>query len=403
MMLNFARLMRWAGLLAAVMAGLSMPAQAADLPIFDAHIHYSHDAWQVVPPREAVALLRKAGLRKAMVSSSSDEGTQLLVAEAPDLIVPSLRPYRSRGEIGTWVRDESVIRHLESRLSKFQYAAIGEFHVYGADADLPVMRRLVELAKQYRLLMHLHGDADAVERVFKQDPQARILWAHAGFAAPDEVRATLRRHRMLWADLAFRSDPGSGSTVNPAWRAAFEEFPDRFMLGTDTFSPERWWYVTEHAAWARAWLADLPTPLAERIAYRNAEAMLSTRPVAQSQAYPGTCPTVLGSKIGRLLQGDGLDIAWRAVPASIAVGKPFSIEFEVCPRGASSPIERLSVDAWMPDHRHGMNYRPTLTGQAPSVIRADGLVFHMPGRWQLVFEAAIAGRTLRLTEDVTVR
>jgi hypothetical protein len=356
-----------------------------------------------VPPREAVALLRKAGLRKAMVSSSSDEGTQLLVAEAPDLIVASLRPYRTRAEIGTWVRDESVIRHLESRLSKFQYAAIGEFHVYGADADLPVMRRLVELARQYGLLLHLHGDADALERVFKQDPKARILWAHSGFAAPDEVRATLRRHRMLWADLAFRSDPGSGNTVNPAWRAAFEEFPDRFMLGTDTFSPERWWYVTEHAAWARAWLADLPAPLAERIAYRNAEAMLLTRPVAQSQAYPGICPTVLSTKIGRLLQGDGLDIAWRAMPAPIAVGKPFAIEFEVCPRGASSPIERVSIDAWMPEHRHGMNYRPNLTGQAPGVIRADGLVFHMPGHWQLVFEVAIAGRTLRLTEDVTVR
>jgi len=27
----------------------------------------------------------------------------------------------------------------------------------------------------------------------------------------------------------------------------------------------------------------------------------------------------------------------------------------------------------------------------------------MPGRWQVVFEVAIAGRTLRLTEDVTVR
>jgi hypothetical protein len=85
------------------------------------------------------------------------------------------------------------------------------------------------------------------------------------------------------------------------------------------------------------------------------------------------------------------------------VGKPFSVDFEVCPRGASSSIERVSIDAWMPDHRHGMNYRPTLSGQAPGVIRADGLVFHMPGRWQVVFEVAIAGRTLRLTEDVTVR
>jgi hypothetical protein len=46
------------------------------LPIFDAHLHYSHDAWERLPPKDAVALLRQAGLKRAMVSSSSDEGTQ---------------------------------------------------------------------------------------------------------------------------------------------------------------------------------------------------------------------------------------------------------------------------------------------------------------------------------------
>jgi len=266
--------------LATAIAGLlAMPggAAAADLPIFDAHVHYSHDAWTTLPPKEAVALLRRAGLKRVMVSSSSDEGTQKLFAEAPDLIVPSLRPYRTRGEIGTWVRDETVIPHLESRLAKHRYVAIGEFHVYGADADLPVMRRVVELARRDGLLLHLHGDADAVERVFRQDPGARILWAHAGFASPADVRATLRRHPMLWADLAFRSDPATDGRVAAEWRDAFTEFPARFMLGTDTFSPERWWYVPEHAAWARRWLADLPAGLAEGIAWRNAEAMLAAR------------------------------------------------------------------------------------------------------------------------------
>lgn len=265
---------------AAVPAGLvpmQARAQAADLPIFDAHIHYSHDAWSVVPPREAVALLRRAGVRRALVSSSNDDGTQKLVAEAPDLIVPSLRPYRTRAEVSTWVRDATVVAHLEQRLARFRYAAIGEFHVFGADADLPVMRRVVELAKRHGLLLHLHGDADAVERVFRQDPDARVLWAHAGFANPAEVRAVLRRHRMLWADLAFRNDPGDGRRVDPGWREAFVEFPDRFMVGTDTFTPERWHYVPEHAAWARGWLSDLPRDLAERIAWRNAEAMLASR------------------------------------------------------------------------------------------------------------------------------
>jgi hypothetical protein len=253
-------------------------ALGAELPIFDAHIHYSHDAWDVLSPTEAVVVLRKAGVRGALVSSSDDEGTQKLLAAAPDLIVPELRPYRRRGDVGSWIRDESVIPYLEARLARYRYVAIGEFHVYGEDAERPVMRRVVELAKQHGLLLHLHGDADAVERVFGQDPGARILWAHSGFESPARVREMMRKYRSLWADLAFRSDQASGDKVSPEWRAAFVEFPDRFMVGTDTFTPERWHYVPEHAKFSRAWLADLPADLAERIAYRNAEAMLGRNP-----------------------------------------------------------------------------------------------------------------------------
>ena len=272
-----------AGLLAAILTltgtlPLIGPAAAADarMPIFDAHVHYSHDAWDRTPPKEAIAILRKAGLKRAMVSSSSDDGTQKLYAEAPDLVVPSLRPYRKRGELSTWMRDESVIPHLEDRLRRFRYAAIGEFHVYGADADLPVVRRMVLLAKQHKLWLHLHGDSDAVDRVFLQDPEARILWAHSGFDRPEAVRAMLKKHRRLYADLAFRNDHATNGKVDPAWREAFMEFPDRFLVGTDTFTPERWHYIVEHADWSRAWLADLPKEVAERIGWRNGETLFTS-------------------------------------------------------------------------------------------------------------------------------
>jgi hypothetical protein len=252
---------------------IALNTSAATLPIFDSHLHYSHDAWAQLPPKAAIAILRKAGLKAAMVSSSSDDGTQMLVAEAPDLVIPVLRPYRQRGELSTWVRDPSIITHLESRLKANRYVAIGEYHVYGADADLPVMRRVVELARENKLYLHSHSDADAIERQFRQDPNARILWAHSGFDAPDKVREMLRKHKNLWCDLAFRSDHASNGKVDPAWRAAFMEFPDRFMVGTDTFTPERWHFVVEHANWSRQWLADLPTDVAERIAYKNGEAL----------------------------------------------------------------------------------------------------------------------------------
>jgi hypothetical protein len=264
------------GLGLGAMLSIAVAAGAAELPIFDAHLHYSHDALDVLPTEQALALLRKAGVRKGMVSSSDDEGTQRLYRAAPELIVPELRPYRLRSDIGTWVRDEGIVRYVEERLRKHKYVAIGEFHLFGADADLPVPRRMVELAKQYGLLLHAHSDADAIERLFAQDPDAYILWAHAGFERPERVRELLRKHRRLWADLAFRTDHGSGGKPPPEWREAFLEFPDRFMVGTDTYVAERWHYVPEHAEWSRRWLSDLPPDVAERIAYRNGEAMIAT-------------------------------------------------------------------------------------------------------------------------------
>ena len=260
--------------LALLLSPLAAP--AAELPVFDAHLHYSHDAWESVPPADAVAILKKAGVRRALVSSSGDDGQQRLKALAPELFVLELRPYRARGTIGTWFRDDTVPAYLEERLQKFRYAGIGEFHLYGADADLPVPRRMVALAKQHGLHLHAHSDADAVELLFRQWPQARILWAHSGFDRPERVAEMLRKHRNLWADLAFRTDHASGGKVDPAWRAVFLQFPDRFMVGSDTFTPERWHYIPEHADWSRRWLSDLPRDVAERIAWKNAESLFSS-------------------------------------------------------------------------------------------------------------------------------
>jgi hypothetical protein len=259
------------GVATVAVLALGVDCAAADLPIFDAHIHYSHDSRDVLPPKTAVELLRKSGVRRALVSSSNDDGTQALVAEAPDLIIPELRPYRVRGDLSTWARDESILAYVEDRLKRHRYVAIGEFHVFGADMDLPVPRRMVQLARERRMFIHIHSDADAVERVFRQDPAARVLWAHAGFDSPERVRQMLLKHKNLWCDLAYRTDHAPEGKLNPEWRKVFLELPDRFMVGTDTPSPQRWYFIEEHARLARLWLSELPRDVAERIAYRNGE------------------------------------------------------------------------------------------------------------------------------------
>jgi len=246
-------------------------AHAAELPIFDAHIHYSHTTWDAVPPEEAIALLRRAGVRRALVSSSDDDGTQKLFAEAPELVIPELRPYRTVEDMATWTRDQGVITYVEERLGRHRYVAIGEFHLHGDDADRPVVRRMVDVARKHGLFLHVHSGADSIERLFRYDPIARILWAHAGFEPPETVQDMLRRHANLWCELSFREDHAPGGKLDPRWQALFLEFPDRFMIGTDTYVADRWPYVIEHARLARQWLPTLPQDVAEKIAYRNGE------------------------------------------------------------------------------------------------------------------------------------
>jgi hypothetical protein len=244
------------------------------LPLVDAHIHYSHDAWQRTPPTEAVGLLREAGLQRAFVSSSSDQGTQKLYKIAPDLIVPVLRPYRKRGELSSWMHDDTVPQMLGQLLKQNYYAGIGEFHAFGSDIDLPVLQQVIGLAKKHKIFLHAHSDADAISRIFARDPDALVVWAHSGFEPPAKIAPMLEKYPNLWSDLAFRYEHESNGMVDDRWLALFERFPDRFLLGTDTYTPERWYYVIEHADWSRTWLTTVPQMLAEKIAFGNAETLL---------------------------------------------------------------------------------------------------------------------------------
>src|SRR5947199_8232786 len=72
---------------------------AAQYPVFDAHIHYSRPDWDAYPPERALALLARAGVRRAIVSSTPDDGTLKLYERAPTVVVPFLRPYRTREDM----------------------------------------------------------------------------------------------------------------------------------------------------------------------------------------------------------------------------------------------------------------------------------------------------------------
>ncbi|HKK05101.1 MAG TPA: amidohydrolase family protein [Gammaproteobacteria bacterium] len=259
---------------AAIGALVLSNATAAQLPVFDVHIHYNQDMWESIPPERAAQRLRAAGIVRAMVSSTSDEGTQKLYRADPKLIVPALGPYRKRIDRYRWIHDESVIPYLKRRLAGHRYAAIGEFHIRDEQTDLPVVRAVVQLARKHHLLMHVHSDAGAIERIFDQYPEARILWAHAGFEPADKVRQTMARHKNLWADLSIRWEIFEDGRFKPGWKALLTDYSDRFMLGVDTYKPMRWVMIKETIDWYESMFAELPPEAAQRIRYDNAERVI---------------------------------------------------------------------------------------------------------------------------------
>lgn len=247
------------------------------LPLFDAHIHYSEDVWEAIPPRDAIGRLRGAGITRALVSSSGDEGTRMLYQADPELVIPALRPYRRRGTLSTWMHDETVVPYLRERLARYRYVAIGELHLEGEEADLPVVRDVIRLARQHGLMLHVHSDADAIERIFRQDPEASILWAHAGFEPPGIVRRLMERHPELWADLSFRQEIFNHGRFFPGWEGLLIDHADRFLLGVDTYTPQRWLQIASVTGWQRALLDALPPAAARRIAYENGDRVIGRR------------------------------------------------------------------------------------------------------------------------------
>ena len=70
---------------------------------------------------------------------------------------------------------------------------------------------------------------------------------------------------------------GSGK-LTAEWRGLFERYPDRFLLGSDTWVPERWASYGDIIAGYRAWLGQLSPKIAAQIASGNAKALFAASP-----------------------------------------------------------------------------------------------------------------------------
>jgi predicted TIM-barrel fold metal-dependent hydrolase len=142
-----------------------------------------------------------------------------------------------------------------------------------APPDHPLFLLLADIAAQYDVPINLHMEAVtramplpqnlksspnppqlhenifAFERLLAHNPRAKIIWAHLGSdgtgdRTPDLCRRLLREHSNLYMEIKL--DPKAqgknflmaDGKLKPEWLKLFEDFPDRFIIGSDQHYPE---------------------------------------------------------------------------------------------------------------------------------------------------------------------
>ena len=253
-------------------------------PLFDAHLHYNEEAFTPYPIADAFARMQRSGVRAIIANSRPNDGTRQLAdaaaqaAAAGVTVVPFVRLYRNRDDYTGWFKDESihemVLQELERGTTAGPYRGLGEFHLYdSANANGPVARKLMQLAKQRNLVVLAHVDDAAVDLLMAHAPGTRLIWAHTGIGGASVARVgeLLRRYPSLFGELSYRPGlTGADGLLSAEWAALFAENPQRFMIGSDTWVNARWSDYEPLMAQYRHWLGAVPAATAQRIAWGNA-------------------------------------------------------------------------------------------------------------------------------------
>ncbi|MCX7010024.1 MAG: prolyl oligopeptidase family serine peptidase [Kiritimatiellaeota bacterium] len=190
---------------------------------------------------------------------------------------------------------------------------------FGVEADHPLLLVLADVSAHYGVPIDVHFDLiaedhpgpehvrpelvksfpnlfrnklPAFERLLAHNPQAKICWQHAGsdwygYWTVDLSRRLLQQHPNLYMALGFgrkcvqeNAPLSDDQQLRPEWLRLFREFPDRFVIGSDSFihpNDQVGGRMTPPLFWTRRFLNVLPPDLAPKIACENAIALFKLK------------------------------------------------------------------------------------------------------------------------------
>lgn len=239
--------------------------------IYDGHIHYDQDVWDILLPHDAIQMLINENIKRALVSATPTEGAEMLYRENPEVVIPMLRPYKSWRHRYLWFKDPALKAYILDHLARVPYRGLGEFHVFGQDANSQPVEDMIELARERKLVLHPHTNLEGMHIILTKARDIPVLWAHGGFDVPIGVLGEmLEEYDDLYIELSLREGMlDSMDRLTPEWKAFLMKYRTRFLVGMDTYKPSRWADLPEIVAETRHWLDQLPEDVAENIARNN--------------------------------------------------------------------------------------------------------------------------------------
>jgi hypothetical protein len=268
-------------------------------PMFDVHVHYKWDQAEITSPQQALNILDKAGIQKAVVIGRPANMALQLQQLAPERIIPIYGPYSTDNEKLTWQFRTELIDEVSNGLSSGLYRGIGELHFIGGMTTQwkksKVFIALLKLARQYNVPLLVHTEYSSIKptlSICQENSKNRFLLAHAGAViTPNQVEQILQACPNVVMDLAAR-DPwryinnpitDQKGQLLPDWHLLILRYANRFMLGSDPVWPvgkgsswdepdSGWLELERFTTFHRQWLSFLPTKVAKMILWENAQA-----------------------------------------------------------------------------------------------------------------------------------
>lgn len=258
----------------ALLVYVAWPVPTPQPPIFDVQLHYNDDTWRYFSTDEVRKGLKRHNIIGALVTSYPNENTDRLSSADRHFFHPMVAPTRTRDDRYGWFANPELLAMAENGLRSGAYRGIGDFNLPIEQIDSPPIKRLLALVAERGLLLGSRTNEKTIRALLESEPRLRVVWAHAGLSTPPgRIEEMLHRYPTLWVDLSQRQIAPNGE-LDPAWREVILRYPGRFMVGSGLYTKEAWYYLHFFVADIRKWLAQLPTEVAERVAWRNAQQLL---------------------------------------------------------------------------------------------------------------------------------